>query len=633
MNISKLKLAAASMSLLLTPTVVGAAETDSDSSFVSGGNISNVVVTGTRQATDLRYLPMNVSVVTRQQLTRNHQTSILPTLTQEVPGLFVTSRAMMGYGLSNGAAGGINMRGISAGGGQMLVLIDGHPQYANIYGHPIADSYQTMLADHVEVLHGPASVLYGSNAMGGVINIVTRKMEHDGARTSLNLGAGSYGTVQGELSTQMRKGRLSSQLAVQYQRSDNHRPRMGFEQEGGFAKVGYDLNANWRTWAAANLTHFVGSDPGAESQPMFSREQWITRGEAQAALENHYQATSGALTVYSNFGNHRIDDGWSEGKAPQANYFRSKDALSGFSLYQTAQLFEGNRVTVGLDYQHLYGRAYYTSKVSGDEVPSGASAAKSHRNEVAAYADVRQDISSILTVDAGLRWDHHSVAGSEWVPQVGLAVRTSDDSQLKATASKGFRNPSVRELYLYRPANEELEAERLWNYELSWHHRIDAFKYGVNVYYIKGDNMIQTVMLEAGPRNINTGEIENYGAELTASCQLSPHWAINTNHSMLHMENKVVAAPTYKGFLGAVYSDARLRANAGLQYADGLYTAVGANETKESFLLLNATVTCQLAPALALWLRGDNLLGQDYEINAGFPMPGATFMAGVNLAF
>ena len=233
MYISKLKLAAASMSLLLTPTFVGAAETDSDSSFVSGGNISNVVVTGTRQATDLRYLPMNVSVVTRQQLTRNHQTSILPTLTQEVPGLFVTSRAMMGYGLSNGAAGGINMRGISAGGGQMLVLIDGHPQYANIYGHPIADSYQTMLADHVEVLHGPASVLYGSNAMGGVINIVTRKMEHDGARTSLNLGAGSYGTVQGELSTQMRKGRLSSQLAVQYQRSDNRlRTGRGLRQGG-----------------------------------------------------------------------------------------------------------------------------------------------------------------------------------------------------------------------------------------------------------------------------------------------------------------------------------------------------------------------------------------------------------------
>ena len=75
-------------------------------------------------------------------------------------------------------------------------MIDGHPQYNGIYGHPISDSYQTMMADRVEVLRGPASVLYGSNAMGGVLNIVTRSMHHDGIRTSINLGAGSYGTVQ-----------------------------------------------------------------------------------------------------------------------------------------------------------------------------------------------------------------------------------------------------------------------------------------------------------------------------------------------------------------------------------------------------------------------------------------------------
>ena len=628
MHKSNKKVAAALIGMLLAPVTTGAAESDST---IVGTSISNIVVTGTRQATDVRYLPMNVSVVCREELTRNHQTSVLPTLSQQVPGLFVTNRAMMGYGLSNGAAGGINMRGITAGGGQMLVLIDGHPQYANIYGHPIADSYLTMVADRVEVLHGPASVLYGSNAMGGVLNIVTRQMEHDGWRTNINLGAGSYGTAQGQASTQVRSGRLSAQLAALYQRSDNHRPRMGFEQEGGFAKVGYDISDNWRAWAAGNLTHFTGSDPGAESSPVFSREQWITRGEAEASIENNYDDLSGALTVFSNFGSHRIDDGYSQGQAPQTKYFRSKDALSGFSIYETGKLTESTRLTVGIDYQHLYGRAYYTDKETGEEVPSGASAATSHRNEVAAYADLHQEITSGITLDAGLRWDHHSVAGSEWIPQVGIAFRTSDYSSLKAVVGKGFRNPSVRELYLYRPANEELEAERLWNYELSWRLNLSDFDMGANVYYIKGDNMIQTVMLETGPRNINTGEIENYGAEITATYHVDSHWALNTNHSVLHMENKVVAAPTYKGFLGVAYQAQRLRANVGLQYINGLYTAVGANETKESFLLLNATVSYQLTRQMALWLRGENLLAQQYEINAGFPMPRATFMAGINV--
>ena len=137
--------------------------------------LKEVVVTGTRNAVDVRHLPMTVTVIDRETLTEQHQTNILPTVMQEVPGIFVTSRSMMGYGVSTGAAGGINLRGITGGAGQLLVLIDGHPQYQGIYGHPIADSYQTMIANRVEVLRGPASVLYGSNAMGGVINIVTRK--------------------------------------------------------------------------------------------------------------------------------------------------------------------------------------------------------------------------------------------------------------------------------------------------------------------------------------------------------------------------------------------------------------------------------------------------------------------------
>ena len=68
----------------------------------------------------------------------------------------------------------------------MMVLVDGHPQYQGIFGHSISDFYQTMMAERVEVLRGPASMLYGSNAMGGVVNIVTRKMREDGAKTDIS---------------------------------------------------------------------------------------------------------------------------------------------------------------------------------------------------------------------------------------------------------------------------------------------------------------------------------------------------------------------------------------------------------------------------------------------------------------
>ena len=234
----KTKTLAAMMTMLLSALPSGmCAENLADSLA-----LQEVVVTGSRGATDVRHLPMTVTIVDRMTLTAEHQTSVLPTVMREVPGLFVTSRAMMGYGVSTGAAGGINLRGITGGAGQLLVLIDGHPQYQGIYGHPISDSYQTLMAERVEVLRGPASVLYGSNAMGGVMNIVTRQARQDGVNTNIQLGAGSYGTIQAEASNQVRSGKFSSTVSAQYGRTDNHRPRMGFEQYGGYLKLGYDFN-------------------------------------------------------------------------------------------------------------------------------------------------------------------------------------------------------------------------------------------------------------------------------------------------------------------------------------------------------------------------------------------------------
>ncbi len=596
--------------------------------------LQEVVVTGTRNATDVRYLPMTVNVIGRQQLTEQHQTSVLPTVMQQVPGFFVTSRSMMGYGVSTGAAGGINLRGISGGAGQLLVLIDGHPQYQGIYGHPISDSYQALMAERIEVLRGPASVLYGSNAMGGVMNIVTRQSRVDGVRTDINLGAGSYGTIQAEASNQVRSGKFSSTVSAQYGRTDNHRPRMGFEQYGGYLKLGYDFNDHWNAYVDANITHFNASHPGTESSPLYDANQWITRGVVSAALENHYGNTSGAISVYSNFGRHKIDDGTADASKSTQRYFRSKDALTGVSWYQSVQLFEGNRLTAGMDYMHIYGYAYYTSKATGDvmDTPNKQSG-KSYRNEIAGYVDLRQDLLQWLTIDAGIRMDHHSITGTEWIPQAGIVVRPMETGEIKAMASKGFRNPAMREMYLYPPSNTDLKPERLWNYELSWRHRFEAFNYGLNLYYIKGDNMIQTVPVDGKPRNVNTGEIENYGAELEAQYRINSHWTLSTNHSLLHMKNAVVAAPNYKGFLGADYRCDKLTVNAGLQYIGGLYTAVGDAEQKENFCLLNLSVSYALTRNLALWARGENLLAQGYEINLGYPMPRATMMGGVSINF
>lgn len=600
--------------------------------------IDEVVVTGTRHATDVRHLSQTVSVVSRQQIEQAMQPSLLPVLTEQVPGLFTTARGVMGYGVSGGAAGGISLRGLSGGSARLMVLVDGHPQYAGIFGHPIADAYQSFLADRVEVLRGPASVLYGSNAMGGVLNIVTRQRHTDGVSTFLHTGYGSYNTLETELTNQVRQGRFSSVLSASYNRTDGHRDNMPFEEYAGYAKVGYDLTAHWNAYADVNITRFFASYPGPVSAPLLEGDQHITRGIASAALRNHYARTSGALSFFYNWGHHWINDGYtpSAGEKPQDGRFHSSDNMMGLSLYQSAQLFKGNRVTLGLDWFNYGGKAY-TAYVKGEREGTRNDLVDKHENEVAGYADFRQDVARWLTLNAGLRIDHHSRVGTEWVPQAGMAFHLPSHIELKASATKGFRYPILREMYMFPPQNPDLKPESMWNYELAFsQHLLDGrLQYGLNLFFIDGKNLIMTLPNPngSGRLNQNSGKIVNKGVELQAAYRLNAWWSVDANYSFLHMNNPVVAAPEHKAYAGVHFTKDGLTVSTGLQYVAGLYTSVGTNEQTEHFALWNVRASYQVAKWLGVWVRGENLLAQKYEINAGYPMPRATVMGGLNFTF
>ena len=634
------------VSLLLCFAGIASAQTDSLSNtyLAMAGkpsdpiHIGEVVVTGTRNETDVRHLPLTVSVIDRQEIEQSMQPSVLPVLTQQVPGLFITSRGIMGYGVSNGAAGGISLRGLSGGSGRMMVLIDGHPQYAGIFGHPISDAYQSFLAERVEVLRGPASVLYGSNAMGGVINIVTRQLHEEGVKTNVNLGYGSFNTLQSEVTNRIRKGRFTSLISGSYNRTDGHRSDMGFEQYGGYAKLGYRVTDNWNLRGDVNVTHFNASYPGPVSAPLLDGDQSITRGMTSFAVENKYGKTSGAASFFYNWGNHWINDGYtpSKGETPQESRFLSFDNMMGLSLYQSTQFFPGNRITVGFDW-FRYGGHAWNKFVSGEKAGTTSDLVDKHEDELAGYVDFRQDLGSWLTLDAGVRVDHHSRVGTEWIPQAGLSFHLPRTIELKASASKGFRYPILREMYMFPPQNPDLKPESMWSYELAWsQHLLDnRLSYGINLFYIDGKNLIVTLPNPngTGMLNQNTGKIENCGVEGEVAYRIDPHWSVEANYSYLHMENPVVGAPEHKLYAGAQYTHKRWTVSTGVQYIDNLYTTVGDNPQTEEFVLWNLNTSFRVNRWLDVWARGENLLAQRYEINAGYPMPRATVMAGVNLNF
>ena len=132
----------------------------------------------------------------------------------------------------------------------------------------------------------------------------------------------------------------------------------------------------------------------------------------------------------------------------------------GVSIFQSAQFFEGNRITLGFDWFRYGGRAW-NRYVNGEMAGSVSELVDKHENELAGYIDLRQDFSSWLTFNAGLRVDHHSRVGTEWIPQAGLAFHLPHAIELKASASKGFRYPILREMYMFPPQNPDLQPESM----------------------------------------------------------------------------------------------------------------------------------------------------------------------------
>ena len=589
--------------------------------------LDEVVVTGARYESDVRHLPMTVSVVSRNQLENNSSSSVLPVLTEQVPGMFVTSRGIMGYGVSGGAAGGMNLRGLGGGSARLMVLVDGHPQYMGLMGHPIADSYQSIMTERVEVLRGPASVIYGSNAMGGVVNIVTRQMREDGSQTHIDLSGGSYGTMQAEASNRIKKGKFTSIASALYNHTDGHRENMNFDQYSGYVKLGYELSDTWKLGADVNLMQFKGSQPGTLSEPLEDADQRITRGMTSFSLENRYEKTSGTLSFFYNWGRHKINDGYQAGESPLDYRFNSSDQMLGVSWYQSAQLFEGNRTTIGLDWFHFGGKAW-NKFLDGKEV----NIVDKHQNEIAGYFDFRQMLSPWMTFNAGLRVDNHDQAGTECIPQAGLAFHLPKEAELKLLASRGFRYPIIREMFMWGVANADLEAESIWNYELAFSQKLmdNQLMYVLNIFHLRGDNMIAVAPVNGKMMNVNTGEIENTGAELQVAYRLSPAVSLNGNYSYLHMENPVIGSPEHKLYVGANASKGAWEVSTGVQYVGGLYKSVNPDE-QEDFVLWNVRGSYKVNNHLKLWLSGENLLAQKYEVMSGYPMPKATIMGGIKI--
>ena len=130
---------------------------------------------------------------------------------------------------------------------------------------------------------------------------------------------------------------------------------------------------------------------------------------------------------------------------------------------------------------------------------------------------------------------------------------------------------------------------------------------------------------------MNTGEVENKGFEITANYRLTNSVRFSANYSFLDMKHPVLSAPEHKLYVSGNYHEGRWNISTGVQYIGGLYTSVMPEIIREDFLLWNVRANYRVSEAVSLFVKGENLLDETYEINAGYPMPGITFFGGIRV--
>ena len=627
--------------LALATSITASAETqDNTADTTRLHSIDEVVVTGSNNATPARLLPYTVSIVDDRQIDATGKTQLLAALSGEVPSLFVTQRNILGFGVSNhGGSGGIKIRGVGGSPTSgVLMMVDGQPQFAGLYSHPVADFYESEYVDHVEVLRGPGSVLYGSNAMGGVVNVITKSARKDGVHTTLTSQYGSHNTWQSSVTNMTRFGRFSSLVSAGNDRTDGLQKNFDFKQLSLYAKIGYELSSQWRLSVDYSIMNYRGNDPvnarvaNPESTDIY--HQNVTRGEASLSAANSYGAANGVARVYYSYGNHYIDD---------PRHFHSLDDRLGILAYENFAPWRMATATVGFDFNRYTGKIPVSGgHQHGDGSPQAQMQTFSRKfiAEYSPYVTLQQRLfDDVLTLNGGMRLAMSNRFSNQWLPQLGFTVRPADGWSVKASAAKGYRNPAFSEMYLYRIANADLEPERMMNYEVGIAKRFSRYlALDLTLYYAKGSNLIQTASVPTGDggtmqRYMNTGSFINKGIELSAHSNPLATLSLRASYSYLHTSVKdLTAAPRNQYFLGLSWHalpqldiDARLNGVGGLFVYEGM--------ARENYALLGMKITYKPVECIDIFANIDNITGAEYQINRGYTMPGFTAMGGVKIRF
>ncbi len=579
-----------------------------------------IIKTGTKVSGAQRDIAASITVVNASKISQASSHSLMSIAESAVPGLYLTEWNVMGFGVAGSAAGKLSMRGIGGTADtHIMILRNGRPDCMGLMGCTIADEFSSEGIERIEVIRGPASFLYGSNASAGVINIVTKSMKRDGYQTEIGAGYGAFNTHKYSIQHRGKSGNTDYQITASRKSTDGFRKDTDnpYESNGFSAHLRQRLSNKVTLEFNGNLSDIYLFDPGLTSSPKHDDWYDILRWGGDLTLNYNHKLGDFYTKVHGNFGKHKFADGW-----------RSWDEMIGLMLYQNLNLFTGNTSTVGFDIKNYGG--YGENKTLDWQGNPGVPYTEKDILEYAPYIHIQQFFFNRLIGSAGFRLENHSLYGTVPIPKFGLVYHMTGESTFRISHTKGFRSPSVRELYFFPTKNEDLQPDEFWNTELGFSHQFNQnLRLQFTAYHIEGDNIITLAPRSSGSgfQLSNSGRIENNGYEI--ECTWLPSHRLESGITWSYVDMKYVIAnmPAKKltwqtsGHFGPIDLSANL-----MWISDWISkdTAkpVANTYTMKDYTILDVSASIRIYGPLQIKTTVKNCLDTRYQAMYGYPMPG-----------
>lgn len=571
-----------------------------------------VVVTALAPSRAVKDCSLSVSVVRNEDI-KAAGTSNALSLLGFWPGIFVQQTGDFGRA-------DIHIRGVGQYARRVTILVDGRPEKMGLFGCAVTHAFPLDNIERIEVVRGPASVLYGSEAMGGVINLITRVPQKK-SETEVVAAYGSFATHWINLRQGGKFNRWSYFFTFDRRQSQGHLPHSDYHGRALTGKLTYNLSTDLRL--LLNAKYFDGrkSEYGPVDFPLIDFWNHYQRGSFDLTLEKISAENNLLLKVYKNFGHHQFSDGW-----------HSRDEILGSIFRSSFRLGPANELTLGGDVRILAGKSYNQPKGSWE------------KKEWALFGQDELVIRQKFILSAGLRLHHDSIFGFKLSPHFGLVFKVDEKTTWRAAVNHGFRSPQLNELYIFPSSNPELRPEGLWNYEMGLQRRIGRVaSLGLTVFHFEAIDLIETSLNPYPPpkfKFLNTGSYKFSGAELTFEAAFNRNLSLLLFYSYLYPREKTRGRPGHKwdGSLRWGLNETLFLSLQG-QYVTSYYAEDFHRRRLSPYFLLNSRLEARIFSPFAFFGEIRNLLDDKYYrfvdipgIAAGvFVMPGRSLNFGCQI--